>query len=186
MTDPTPTIRRWLPYIHRKAYAYGRLMAGYLDHDDLVSIGMAAAWKACQTYDPARGELGAHVCSVVAQTFSQRYKRARSARRGLRETRISIHPREEDDWLGIEITDASPLAPEMLDAATRAEAVRIAVVSLPSAQDRVVAMRYFDDLQGVEVASRLGVSRQRVHQIEKSALENLRESPVLAELWRTA
>jgi len=55
-------------------------------------------------------------------------------------------------------------------------ALQSAMASLTPTQWMVVAYRYFDGMKQVEIAETLGLSKQRIEQIEKRALETLKGS----------
>ncbi len=74
------------------------------------------------------------------------------------------------------VADGRPGVEELIDAGERARAVRRAVASLPPRERLVVERRHLAEEPETlaEVGRRLGVSRERVRQIEQAGLERLR------------
>ncbi len=167
-------IRQWLPLIHRHAVAFSRLLAGYVDYDDLVSLGMSAVWRATESFDAALGaNFSTHVYNHIKWTLLAEYKRARLPKRGLRAVRISIHPQDDDD-LGIEITEPRPSPEHAVIAAELAQATSQAIGGLTPRQGSILRAHFYQGLTFQEIADDLGCSRQAVQQLEAAALRKLR------------
>ena len=89
----------------------------------------------------------------------------------------------------VAVSDASP--EEEADATLRREAVRDVVGQLPEAQRQVIELRFglagSGEPQSLEaVGKQLGISRERVRQLESEALTRLSTHDALAELARSA
>nr|HID13597.1 sigma-70 family RNA polymerase sigma factor [Anaerolineae bacterium] len=78
--------------------------------------------------------------------------------------------------------DALPGVETQAAARLAAEALRGALEVLPPREQKVLKLRFFEGLSQQEAGERLGVSRQRVDQIEKQALRRLRHPAVARRL----
>ena len=168
-------------------YKYGRM-----DFEDIVSSGTIGLLKAIEMFDPEKGGF-----SQYASAYINKYIRmALDSYRGIHTKRYDRMTREERSSLVMEslnekvgdgdtefadslVSDeASPS--EAVEKASSIDAVRDAIDNaLDSREKFVVRARYGLDGNGVltlrEIAEKLGMTHERVRQIEVSALTKLRE-----------
>jgi RNA polymerase sigma factor (sigma-70 family) len=139
-----------------------------VDLDDLISLGQFGLMEAAEVYDPSRGAF-----STIA-TFLIR----RSIGRGLASL-WNPEGRGSSGAQGLNVVDPASACPlETLAEGDERRRVRAAVQSLPERQRLVVELRFgFATGEGLEwagVGERLGITRQRAHQIGAKALGKLR------------
>jgi len=147
---------------------HARRFAGRgVDHDDLVQVAAFGLMRAAELHDPARGAFGMYATIWIKSAMREAVERARAG--------VSAGPPVEAE----DVVDPGAVDPlEALADAERAARVRAAVAALPGRHRVVVEGRYGLDggppLTLVEVAARLGVSKQRAHALEGAALATLR------------
>jgi RNA polymerase sigma-70 factor, ECF subfamily len=87
------------------------------------------------------------------------------------------HRRRQGRRIGSELRedmeDAATPAPESLEEAERAGALRDSLQGLPFNQRQVIAMKYFGDMSNAEVAKALGRSEGAVNAMQHRALRRL-------------
>lgn len=163
--------------VHRLALSYYRRLGRWFEYDDLVSIGVAALWRATEHYDPdnptrAQFQTYAHRCVVFAYNHELKYSMA--GRRRDRAFALSI---DELTDAGHEFhkhgTGDEPLSSEeLLIRREEAAALSHALDALTPREAEVVTSRLQGDTL-LEIARQKRVSRERIRQIEKQALQRL-------------
>ena len=163
-----------------------------MDFEDIVSSGTIGLLKAIEMFDPERGGF-----SACASIYINKYIRmALDSYRGIHTKRYDRMTREERSSLVMESLNekvgdgntefADSLASdevspsEAVEKASSIDAVRDAIDNaLDSREQFIIRSRYGLDGNGVltlrELAEELGMTRERVRQIEVSALTKLRE-----------
>ena len=168
-------------------YKYGRM-----DFEDIVSNGTIGLLKAIEMFDPEKGAFPQY-----ASAWINKYIRmALDSYRGIHTKRYDRMTQEERSSLVVESLnekvgdgdtefadslvsdDVSPS--EAVEKASSIDAVRDAIDNaLDSREKFIVRARYGLDGNGVltlrEIAEKLGMTHERVRQIEVSALTKLRE-----------
>lgn len=168
-------------------YKYGRM-----DFEDIVSSGTIGLMKAIEMFDPEKGGFSAY-----ASTWINKYIRmALDSYRGIHTKRYDRMKQEErssciveslNEKIGDGDTEfADSLASdevspsEAVEKASSIKAMHDAIDSaLDSREQFIIRSRYGLDGNGVltlrEIADKLGMTHERVRQIEVSALTKLRE-----------
>ena len=165
---------------------------GMMDFEDIVSSGTIGLLKAIEMFDPEKGGF-----SQYASAYINKYIRmALDSYRGIHTKRYDRMTREERSSLVVESLNekvgdgdtefADSLASdevspsEAVEKASSIDAVRDAIDNALDAREQyIVRARYGLDGNGVltlrEIAEKLGMTHERVRQIEVSALTKLRE-----------
>lgn len=163
-----------------------------MDFEDIVSSGTIGLLKAIEMFDPEKGGFSAY-----ASTWINKYIRmALDSYRGIHTKRYDRMTQEERSSLVMESLNekvgdgdtefadslvSDEVSPsEAVEKASSIDAVRDAIDNaLDSREKFVVRARYGLDGNGVltlrEIADKLGMTHERVRQIEVSALTKLRE-----------
>ena len=163
-----------------------------MDFEDIVSSGTIGLLKAIEMFDPEKGGF-----SACASIYINKYIRmALDSYRGIHTKRYDRMTQEERSSLVMESLNekvgdgetefaeslaSDEMSPsEAVEKASSIDAVRDAIDNaLDSREQYVVRARYGLDGNGVltlrEIAEKLGMTHERVRQIEVSALTKLRE-----------
>lgn len=159
--------------------------------EDIVSNGTIGLLKAIEMFDPEKGGFSACASAYINKYIRMGFDKFRSVHtkrydRMTQDERSSCIVESLNEKLGdgetefadsLASDDASPS--EAVEKASDIEAVRDAIDALDAREQFVVRARYGLDGNGVltlrEVADRLGLTYERVRQIEVSALMKLRE-----------
>lgn len=156
-------VERNLPLV---MYYAGRLAGRGVETGDLVQVGAIALIGAVEKHDPSRGALGMFAGLCIRSAMRGAIARARDEGSGTGGL----------DEVGMDLPDPRAVGP--LEALCEADLVRGAVSRLAGGQRAVVELRHGLDGGGSrtqsEVADLLGVTRQRVGQVEGQALGKLR------------
>jgi len=132
--------------------------------EEVVQDVLLRLWNRPEMYDPARGDLRAWLLRVVHN----------AAVSGLRSKRGSTRTHEQS-YEAFDLFEGGTEDPA--DAAWRtlkAEAVRAAIETLPSAQRRTLEMAYYDGLSQSEIAERMGEPLGTVKTRVRLGLKKLR------------
>ena len=167
-------------------YKYGRM-----DFEDIVSSGTIGLMRAIEMFDPEKGAFSACVSAWVNKYI----RMALDSYRGIHTKRYDRMTKEERSSYVVESLNekvgdgdtefadslvSDEMSPsEAVEKASSIDAVRDAVNALDSREQFIIRSRYGLDGNGVltlrEIAERLGMTHERVRQIEVSALAKLRE-----------
>lgn len=86
-----------------------------------------------------------------------------------------IHNNDQPFGVYTALYDSDVDHPAIIDQEQTSELINIALEALTPMQTKVIRMRFFDDLTLEEIADQIGVSKERVRQIEQKALRRLRK-----------
>lgn len=152
---------------HARRFYRGRVAAA-MRLEELIAIGMVAVWRASQTWDTERGAtFETHAYDAVLHAMMQEHLRfARHKRRGT--TRSLSLPEDDQNDTELELSAHTP-TPEQIVSDMQ---LRRLIEKLPSRERRVVE-RHFRDESLAEVGDEIGLSRERVRQIEWSAFRTM-------------
>jgi RNA polymerase primary sigma factor len=131
--------------------------------------------------DPTEAELAAATDMTVEEV-----QHFRGLARVVTSLDRSLGDGSEDGVLGDLVDSEAPAPEEVVDQSMRAQLIRRAIDTLPDRERTVVGLRY--GLQGEEpaplreIGRRLGITPERVRQIEAAALAQLRRAPAVSEL----
>jgi RNA polymerase primary sigma factor len=131
--------------------------------------------------DPTAAELAAATEMTVEEV-----EEARGLARVVTSLDRSIGDGGDDGVLGDLVDAETPAPDEVVDQSMRAQLIRRAIDTLSDRERIVVGLRY--GLQGEEpaplreIGRRLGITPERVRQIEAAALAQLRRAPAVSEL----
>lgn len=147
------------------AQAYGLAYALVRDPEiaeDVVAEAFWQLWCGAHSYDPARGSLGAWLCTLVRSRALDRLRAER--RREARQERAAVAPALIDP------------PEDVAEHNERAAQIRAALAALPEPQRQVVELAYFEGLTQSEIAARLAAPLGTVKTRLRLALETLRQA----------
>jgi RNA polymerase primary sigma factor len=160
----------------KKAYGYvvgasGRWYDDCIDQnvmDDLVGEGMLKLADAVEGFDFARGNrFSTYACTALRQHY------IRSVPRQNRETVTCVN--NQPDWFDAAGSGSSEAA-EALQHDNNKEAVQAAMRLLNAREQLVLRMRFMEDQTLEEVGRHLGITKERVRQIQARALDKVRKA----------
>jgi RNA polymerase sigma-32 factor len=170
-----------------------RAKAGGLQREDLEQQAVLGLIRSAETFDPGRGVRFNTLARWWVRTFLDDYivrnaqvvRPSLSGGRGSRIAGIRIVSLdqpvggEEGSTLGDVIPDERPLPDEIvaqiIDAEAGASRVAVALAKLSARSRAVVEGRFVEGAKLRTIGDRLGVSSERVRQIEAAALKRLRQ-----------
>lgn len=159
-------------FVIRRMYAKGTLRPE-IEYDDAHSTGMLGLWEALRRWDPERAELSTYCSSYIwgyVMTHQRSVMRATgwSRRGGGRVAHVASLERElaEDFTLHDKLACDRPTE-DVAHWSREAKALLTWIRALPPRQRTVARRRFLDEAPLKAVADELGVTTQRVSQIEK-------------------
>jgi RNA polymerase sigma factor (sigma-70 family) len=169
-------VKQWTPLVRKIAGRYARRLLCWYEFSDLVSIGQVSLWRATRTHDPKGGaNFGTYAYHAVYRSYEALIKHWRSlCRRGS----------ARSDSLDEGYADGSPVrqvpneersSEEILSLRDDFTALECALAHLGPSERQVIRDRLVQDRSLQEIAQGRGVSRERIRQIEKRALQKLRD-----------
>lgn len=154
--------------------------------EDLFQHGMMGLIRAAETWDESLGRFPTHavwqIRGVVGRAIANEGTLIRIPSRFQKEERQSLVEKLQAvslDWRRTHScrATASSVVGDMPDTEcgyTLSEAIQWALVTLPVNHARVIRLRYLEGISFAEIGKRMGISKQRVKQLEVSALLKLR------------
>ena len=185
-----------LPFQTALRYQH-RLPVG-LDLEDLIGAGWIGLLQAAELYDPARGaQFGTYAIALIRGAIRQALRSWDFVPRRVREqarhdgrevpAMLSLDApasAQTQETLGERLSDPSPgLEVQAAEALERA-ALRQALALLPQREQQILLLRYGRDATYREIAARMGLTEQRVHQLHQAALLKLRRDERLERVMR--
>jgi RNA polymerase sigma factor (sigma-70 family) len=160
--------------------------------EDLVQAGMIGLLRACELFDESRGyALSTYASPLIRRAIQRGVQGARFVHvpayitgkerldlvRRLRPWRLTDPGKDDEMRRQSDNHPADPAAERepALDLEEERQQVRRLLADLEPRAALVLEMRYFEGRRRQEVANEMGVSRQRVAEIEARALDDLRE-----------
>jgi RNA polymerase sigma factor (sigma-70 family) len=148
---------------------FARCLGRPAEREEWVSEALEWLAKASRRYDPARGTaFASYAGEVVRNGLQQRLTLELRRRRRVR-------PRPLAGALADRLCDPRPAPPELLERAELLALLPAAVLRLPERERLVITLRYWHGARLGEVGRRLGRTRERARQLQREALEMLRE-----------
>lgn len=170
----TELIHGYRPLVRKMARRFYGLPS-WLDTEDLEAAGLRGILDAATTYDPSQAGFMTHVHPRIRGRIHLAYDVLRAQKNHA--VTVSL-----DALDATERTLADTLeAPTTAEGDDRWPAVRELVDGLPQRERHVIQAR-LDGHGPVEVAATMGLSRQRVQDIQRTALDRLRKRAGLAGL----
>lgn len=174
----------WIIMQARKYHAwYGA------DLDDLIQQARIAVARASRTYRPGKGANFLTWASLQIRAELQRWCKYRHALihtpdsergRAAHVNVISIHaPLDEDRELEEVLLPQAETVTTEADAGDRRDLIRRALRRLTARERQILNWRFAEELTLEAIAEKLGLSRERIRQIEFMALRKLRRSRLL-------
>lgn len=174
MTRDDPRMTEFAALVKSMAFRFKHRVNGRYTFDELVQIGYIALWKAIERHDASKGmKFGVWAHRLVGQAFRQVAKRMHVTSRFPWQMMMPI---DSEDGRGEEVIEGENADPgDAIDHYRECEELREAILALNDRQRLVLDRRYSLEQTNAEIAADLGISRQRVHEIEKNALRLLRQ-----------
>ncbi len=146
--------------------------ARFYTRDDAFADGFLGLLRACELYDDARSRFSTYALPWIYQSLHNGYRRhGRFFQAPRHHDSPDVHL--SDDMTLFDHHEAAPTASRVTDpTAEMREAVLGLLGDIPPREAGVVRMR-LAGLSKAEVGEALGLSRERVRQLEKSARERL-------------
>jgi RNA polymerase sigma factor (sigma-70 family) len=158
----------------KKAYGYvvgatGRWYEDCIDEnvmDDLVGDGMLSLANAVEHFDYARGNrFSTYACTALRQNYT------RTVPRQNREALTCVN--NQPDWFDAAGDGDSEAAETLREEQRKAEVAEL-MKRLNQREQDVIRMRFTEELTLEQIGRQLGVTKERVRQIEARALTKLR------------
>lgn len=175
-------VERYTPLIHKIVNEL-RWRSQVIDHDDLFQVGVEGLINAYKQWDPAKATFITYAYNgirwaVLREIQKTQWSRTRSAKH-LREDRKVI----SGDYVvwndGLEtILDMyvdETATYEDVERELDNEGLELRLRGLTTIERTVVLKRYVDELTFEAIGKEVGLTRQRIQQIEKQALNKLRQ-----------
>ncbi len=175
-------VKQWTPLVCKIAARYAGRLSRWYEFSDLVSIGQMTLWESTRTHDPLGG---AKFSTYAYHSVFRRYEALIDHwRQGIRRGSTRNVPFDETHQ------DGSPVRQFPDDERTAEEALGVReevlaltrLISLPNtlkpAERTVICGRFMGDRLLDEIGRELGITRERVRQIEQRALQKLRKAMI--------
>ncbi|MFD0313095.1 sigma-70 family RNA polymerase sigma factor [Streptomyces flavalbus] len=150
--------RRWSPLVHSLAR---RTLGDAREAEDVTQQVFLGVWRGRHTYHPERGHLGAWIVGITRRRIADALA-ARTRRLDLIASAGSLLPP----------ADAPAALPE---AALDRVLVRQELARLPSPQQRVLRLAFYEDLSQTQIAERTGWPLGTVKSHARRGLHRLRQ-----------
>lgn len=172
-----PRLTQWRPLVLGFARKFERKCNGYLELEDLESLGMVALWQACETFREDGGaSFGTYANLLIRHAMY--YAGASTHRQRLIPGKFkqSTSVYEDDDHTASarELRASLPSQDILVGSKAEYAALYRALDALDERKRHVIDRAYFWDETIKEVASGLGITRERARQLEAEALYELR------------
>jgi len=165
-------LRKWEKMLHLLVRRNLNRLGHMYDYEDLLNHARLALWRAHRTFDPSGGAgFQTYSWSVIVHAFNALHKGASSKKRRDMVRSFSIEAEQEDS--NFQLRSPSKPADAAISASEDARAVRAALECLGDRERRVVLSRLYEDKTLLEIGGEMGVTRERVRQLEKKALTQL-------------
>lgn len=140
------------------------------DADDLVQAGRIALWRAMRSFDPTRGIPFEHYAarSIRRAIRDEAQRERRHWRNRHWENSASVGEDPDIELAAMVSNEPSPM--ELADASN----LHARATTLPYRLHRLYEQRYMNDLSQSETATLLGITQQRVSQLERTLIATLR------------
>ncbi len=171
-------VEQWLPLVRKMAGRFMSRLGRYYEYEDLVSIGQLALWKASGTYFTNQGAtFGTYSYHAVAHAFGGLIDRYRTRIRSGSRREESLDEVDDDGEATSRQLTAPELLPDaLLEGAHDCQALLVSLEILSPRYRQVLAARFVEERSLEEIAFDLGVTRERVRQLELKALTKLRKN----------
>ena len=167
----------WRPLVTGLAFRFRKRLGAAHDNEDIVSMGMEALWRAAQTFDESRGaKFSTYANRCVLYRYLLEVKNLNtSTRRVVHYCKQSLDEAHEDGTPKLTPANEQFRDPEAALLHSRDElALKRARKLLPERHNWVLKQRIERDRTLEEISVDLGLTRERVRQIEAEAIEKLR------------
>lgn len=173
-------VARHLPLVHhtlQRLYRQKQIAQG-IEYDDLVAVGWWGAWEALRRWKPEKGAQSSYMSSYI-WGYVMKYQRDATKATGWNRTaggRIATVVSYEETIVE-DVTIASTLAApddteESAAWSLELQALDDRVATMPE-KYQVAIVGYVEGRRQGEIASEIGVTRQRVNQIQQHAIARL-------------
>lgn len=183
-------VRQWFPLVRKLASYYMPRLQMFYEYQDLVAVGNLALWQASLTYETGHGAtFGTYGFYAVRHAYEALLKRwFAKRRRGARRSDSIDALGPDDDAPKHQLRSEVASAEELLSALNEQVFLQEALLDLRPRARRVIQARFIEERCLEDIARELGLSRERIRQIEIASLRKLRKKLAfeLAERPKTA
>ncbi len=159
--------KKWDKLIHLMVRKNIWRLGFWFDYDDLLNHARQGLWRAHKTFDPGNGaNFQTYARRVITNAFNGLHHFSKANMRRDRRRSVSV----DDDAEDLHLSGDSVPADEMMIADEESSIVRSAVGSLDPRARKVVLDRLVAERTLEEIGHELGLTRERVRQIERAAL----------------
>lgn len=160
--------RKWDKLLHLMVRQNTWRLGFWFDYDELLNHARQGLWRAHETYDPDNGAgFQTYARKVITNAFNALHHYARADMRRDKIRSVSVG---DDAVTDLHLVGSSVPADLKMMADEDAAVVRAAINSLGPRDKKVILDRLVKEKTLVAVGSELGVTRERIRQIEKAAL----------------
>lgn len=180
----------------------GRLAHAYhVESSDLAQAGRLKALRAAECFDPTRGvkflsycgnglinamRLEAADIGNIVSCPRAKFIRGEAGQWVSLESPLGGRDDSEGTLMDVLPAEESRYGESRADAVQDATAVQSALAAIDSRLRRVLELRYFEKKTLVDAGEEMGVTRTRIHQMEREAITALRRHPELRKLLPAA
>lgn len=144
---------------------------GRIDHADAVQVAVAHCWAVHDRHDPQLSSRRTFFTLCARRAITSISTMQRAAKRQARELSLDVTYQDGDPALLLH--DPTPGGCELVEHSDELDHLRNLVQALPERERHVIEQRHVHGRTLAEVGVDLGVSRERVRQIEAKALRKL-------------
>lgn len=160
--------RKWDKLLHLMVRQNTWRLGFWFDYDELLNHARQGLWRAHETYDPDNGAgFQTYARKVITNAFNALHHYARADMRRDKIRSVSVG---DDAVTDLHLVGSSVPADLKMMADEEAVLVRAAIDTLDARSKRVVMDRLVREKTLVVVGAELGVTRERIRQIEKASL----------------
>jgi RNA polymerase sigma factor (sigma-70 family) len=174
-------------YVIKRMIRQGKI-AATMEYDDLAQVGMLGLWEALQRRDPARGARSTY-CSSYIWGYVMHHQRKATRPEGWNATHgeqvaivMSWEVKSGDGRALRETLVAADDTAEVVEWSDSGDRLVAFIARLPEPKRTVARRCVLDGTRHADVAADIGVSRQRVAQIVRSVMPELRAAAGLEAL----
>jgi len=167
-------VEQWTPLVRKIAARYVVRLSRWYEFSDLVSMGQLILWHAARTHDPDGGaKFSTYAYHAIHRGYGALLKHWRHGKRRGSVRSLSFDECYDDGSPVREYAGDERSPEQALEVKQELGALDRLLGSLKLAERQVIRERFVKDRRLEDIAQDRGISRERVRQIEKTALRKL-------------